>query len=206
MHWPYTKRPDGRIAVTLDNNVWNFSTTRTLILPSNSRANDSPSSLRARSRLRLLGNPSATKAALKDFGARTIAECDITTTWVFGFDSRGPGPRRYGGFDQDVWQSQTEREFYEAIRLQYLTNKSIKKNRLNGNEGDAAVAVIKPRPEYLIIAPPFSASYKLRIRWHRSECEWRANSWLRKGLDDWRAGRSPRLSVKSSVQPHIQVI
>jgi len=24
MRWPYTRRHDGRIAVTLDNNVWNF--------------------------------------------------------------------------------------------------------------------------------------------------------------------------------------
>ena len=24
LHWPYTKRIDGKIALTLDNNVWNF--------------------------------------------------------------------------------------------------------------------------------------------------------------------------------------
>jgi hypothetical protein len=81
-----------------------------------------------------------TKTASKDFIARTIDKAAITTTWVFGFDSGGPGPLRYGGFDHGTWQSQTEREFYEAIRQQLLTNSGVKKSQLSGNEGDAAVA------------------------------------------------------------------
>jgi hypothetical protein len=34
MHWEYTKRPDGGIAVTLDNNVWDFLFLRELDLAS----------------------------------------------------------------------------------------------------------------------------------------------------------------------------
>lgn len=32
MRWPYTGRSDGRIAVTLDNNVWDFLFARNLVL------------------------------------------------------------------------------------------------------------------------------------------------------------------------------
>jgi hypothetical protein len=78
------------------------------------------------------------KTALRDFIARTIAGCETRTTSVFGF--AGPDPQRLGGFGQGTWQSQTEREFYAAIRERFLLGKSEKNSRLTGNEGDAAVA------------------------------------------------------------------
>lgn len=141
MHWPYTKRSDGRIAITLDNNVWNFLYDGNIDLAVELPRERFAIFITRQVEIETLAIPSiTTKAALKQFIARTIAKCGIATTWVFGFDSGGPGPQRYGGFDQGVWQSQTEREFYEAIQQQYLTNKSAKKSQLNGNEGDAAVA------------------------------------------------------------------
>ena len=141
MRWPYTKRADGRIAITLDNNVWNFLYERSIDLSVELPRDRFAIFITREVEIETFAiPPTATKAALKEFIARTIADCEITTTWVFGFDSGGPGPQRYGGFDQGVWQSQTEQEFYEAIRQRYLTNKSTKKSQLNGNEGDSAVA------------------------------------------------------------------
>jgi hypothetical protein len=78
--------------------------------------------------------------AFKEYIAQTIHDCQIKTTWVFGFAAEGPGPQRLGGFDQGVWQSRTESEFYAAIREQYLIGRPEKNSQLTGNEADAAVA------------------------------------------------------------------
>ena len=141
MHWPYTKRTDGRIAITLDSNVWNFLFDKQIALASELPYGKFALFITREVEIETLAIPSNdTKAALKEFIAKTIADAHVTTTWVFGFASEGSGPERYGGFDVGVWQSRTEQEFYEAIRPQYLTNKGIKKSLLGGNEGDAAVA------------------------------------------------------------------
>jgi hypothetical protein len=140
LHWPYTKRTDGKIAITLDNNVWNFLYDRNIDLALELPSEKFAIFITREIEIETSAIPTATKSVLKDFIARTIADCGITTTWVFGFDLGPPETRRYGGFGQGVWQSQTEREFYEAIRQQYLANKGMKKSLLNGNEGDAAVA------------------------------------------------------------------
>jgi hypothetical protein len=141
VNWPYTKRADGRIAITLDNNVWNFLYDRNVDLALELPCDTFAIFITREVEIEILAIPATiSKSALKDFVARTITNCDITTRWVFGFDAGGPGPQRYGGFDQGVWQAQTEGEFYEAIRKQYLTNRGMKKSLLNGNEGDAAVA------------------------------------------------------------------
>jgi hypothetical protein len=141
LHWPYTKRPDGRIAISLDNNVWNFLYDRNIDLALELPPERFTIFITREVEIETLAIPAtATKSSLKDFIAQTIADCGITTTWVFGFSSAGPGPQRYGGFGQGVWQSQTEREFYQAIRHQYLANKGMKKSQLSGNEGDAAIA------------------------------------------------------------------
>ena len=116
LHWSYSKRTDGRIAVTLDNNVWNFFHDRGIDLAGELPRERFAIFITREVEIETLAIPEATKAALKQFIVRTIADCGITTTWVFGFDSGAPGPQRYGGFDQGVWQSQTEREFYDAIR------------------------------------------------------------------------------------------
>lgn len=141
MRWPYTKRADGRIAITLDNNVWNFLYDRNIDLSVELPRERFAIFITREVEIETLAIPSTeSKSLLKSFIARTIADCGVTTTWVFGFDSGGPGPQRYGGFDQGMWQSQTEREFYQAILHQYLTNRGTKRSQLNGNEGDAAVA------------------------------------------------------------------
>ena len=79
------------------------------------------------------------RTALKDYIARTIDSCSIQTTWIFGFAHEGPGPQRHGGFGLGVWQSETQREYYAAIRTRFLEGKPLRKSELARNEGDAAV-------------------------------------------------------------------
>ncbi|MBB5342048.1 hypothetical protein [Tunturiibacter gelidoferens] len=141
MHWPYTERPDGKIAITLDNNVWNFLFDRRIDLASELPSEKFAVFITREVEIETLAIPANdTKVVLKEFIAKAIADCGVTTTWVFGFASEGSGPQRYGGFGQGVWQSKTEQEFYEVIRQQYLVNKGMKRSQLSGNEGDAAVA------------------------------------------------------------------
>lgn len=141
MHWQYTKRPDRKIAITLDNNVWDFLFQRgldlALELPSGEFA------LFITREVEIEGSEipaNASKTALKDYIARTILSCDIKTTSVFGFANEGTESQRVGGFGQGTWQSKTEREFYTAISERYLLGRRETNSGLTQNEGDAAVA------------------------------------------------------------------
>lgn len=141
MSWQYTKRLDGRIALTLDNNVWNFLFDRGLNLASELPLDEFEIFIPREVEIETEAIPvKNSKTPLKDYIARTITDCDIKTTSVFGFAREGPGPQRCGGFGQGVWQSQTEREFYAAISQQYLVGRREKGSQLTENEGDAAVA------------------------------------------------------------------
>jgi len=143
MQWPYKKRTDGKIAITLDNNVWDFLFLKQIDLAVELPPEEFAIFITREVEIETLAIPAAdpTKAALKDYIARTIVSCDIKTTSVFGFaSSHGPGPQRLGGFGQGTWQSQTEREFYAAIRERYLFGKGEKNSQITGNEADAAVA------------------------------------------------------------------
>jgi hypothetical protein len=139
--WAYKKRDDGRIAVTLDSNSWNFFCDRTIDL-----ATELPSTefaIFVTREVEIEGEAIISrteKARLSAFIDQTIVRCGIRTTLVFGFAAEGPGPQRVGGFSQATWQSQTEREFYDAIRVRFLTGQCGKGSQLSGNEADAAVA------------------------------------------------------------------
>lgn len=139
MSWQYTKRDDQKIAITLDNNVWNFLMDNKLDLavelPSDRFTIFIPREVEIEAQAVPLR-----KNELKNFIAHTMARCSIKTTSVFGFATEGPGPQRMGGFGQGTWQSQTEREFYASIRDQYLIGKPEKNSQLTHNEGDAAMA------------------------------------------------------------------
>lgn len=147
VNWQYQKRTDGKIAVALDNNVWDFLFARNIDLASELPSDQFAIFIPREVEIETEAIPAESKAVpaqsnipLKDYIARTIESCDISTTWVFGFASEGPGPQRFGGFDQGTWQSKVETEFYAAIRQQYLVGKSRRKSQLASNEGDAAVA------------------------------------------------------------------
>lgn len=140
MTWQYMKHSDGRIAVTLDSNVWNFLLDRRFDLAVELPLAEFVIFVTREVEIEVLAIPGASKAALRDFIDQTIARCDIKTTSVYGFATEGPGPQRVGGFDQGAWQSQTEREFYAAIGGRFLFGKGEKGSQLTHNEGDAAVA------------------------------------------------------------------
>jgi hypothetical protein len=137
----YTRRTDGKIAVSLDNNVWNLLFEKKLDLASQLPQDQFVISITREIEIETLAIPDyPSKTALKDYIARTIDDCHIRTTSVFGFAREGPGPQRFGGFEQGTWQSQTEQEFYAAISEQYLLGKSEKNSQLTDNEADATVA------------------------------------------------------------------
>jgi hypothetical protein len=89
MNWKYTKRGDGLIAVTLDNNAWDFLFSKEIDL-----ANELPSGefaifITREVEIESRAIPdSESKAMLKDYIARTITRCGIRTTAVFGFATR----------------------------------------------------------------------------------------------------------------------
>src|SRR5713226_4616504 len=86
MSWPYTRRADGKIAVTLDNNVWDFLFHRNINLSTELPARDFALFITREVEIETLAIPDIdVKAALKDYINQTIASCDIKTTYVFGF-------------------------------------------------------------------------------------------------------------------------
>jgi hypothetical protein len=138
--WHYTKRPDGKISVTLDSNVWNFLFDGGVNLASELPSDEFAIFITREVEIETEAISATSKATLMEYIAQAIADSGIKTTSVFGFASEGPGPQRCGGFDQGVWQSQTEREFYAAITQRFLVGRREKRSQLTENEGDAAVA------------------------------------------------------------------
>ena len=140
MPWQFTKRSDARIAVTFDNNVWDFFFSNGMDLAVELPRDQFALFITREVEIETLAIPTdEARAALKEYIAHTIESCGIETTWVFGFAHEGPGPERYGGFDLGVWQSKTEQEYYAAIQQRFLDGKSTRKSELLHNEGDAAV-------------------------------------------------------------------
>ena len=144
MNWPYTTRPDGKIAVTIDNNVWNFLFDRGINLaselPSDRFALFIPREVEIES-LVIKGNTEY-RARLIEYINKTRTDCNInfTTTSYFGFaEASGGGPQVVGGFGHGTFRSPTEIGFYELISNQLL-GKSEKGSGLTDNEADAAVA------------------------------------------------------------------
>src|ERR1039457_5769276 len=141
MNSPYTRRADGKIAVTLDNNVWDFLFERNVDLAAELRADKF--ALFITREVEIEGMAIKTKKELfllEEYIRNTIKVCNIRTTSVFGFQTADVPLQRLGGFGQGAFQSQTEREFYALIRDQYLLGKSARNSGLTHNEADAAVA------------------------------------------------------------------
>ena len=141
MYWDYVRRSDGKIAITLDNTVWNFLFHRKIDLAVQLPTNRFAIFITREVEIEKDAIPEKeSKRELREYIARTIASANIQTTLVFGFAREEPGPERHGGFDVGVWQSPTETEFYRAIQERLLIGKSEKRSQLSDNEGDAAVA------------------------------------------------------------------
>lgn len=112
MSWEFMKRPDGKIAVTLDNNVWNFLFRRNVDLSSELPPECFVIFITREVEIETLAIPDEeSKRELKEYIARAIASSKIETSWIFGFAHEGPGPQRHGGFDVGVWQSPLKPSF-----------------------------------------------------------------------------------------------
>lgn len=72
MHWPYSERTDGKIALTLDNNVWNFLYDRNIDLAVELPRERFAIFITREVEIETLAIPATTKAALKQFIARTV--------------------------------------------------------------------------------------------------------------------------------------
>lgn len=141
MPWQFRKLTDGKIAVTLDNNVWNFLFHGKIDLMAELPKDRFAISIAREVEIETLAIPdSEEKKALKDYIARTIDSRGISTIRFFGFANEGPGPERRGSFDHAVWASDVQVEFYAAIHQRFLERKGLKNSELFDNEADAAVA------------------------------------------------------------------
>jgi hypothetical protein len=140
MNWPYTKRQDGKIAINLDSNVWDFLFERNITLSNELPTDEFAIFVTREVEIEKLTIPNdISKTPLKKFIEETIVACGIETTSVFGFFVSGQTHQRVGGFDQGTWQSETERQYYAAMPKNYLAGKKPKNSTLTTNEGDAAV-------------------------------------------------------------------
>lgn len=137
----YRTRTHGRIAVTIDSNVWDLFHRLDLRLSTELPNNRFLLFIPREIEIEIVAIPAHhDKEALKTYIAREMADSAIDVTALFGFARQDCGPQRLGGFGFGTFQSEDARGFYAAIREPYLLNRSARKSGLTSNEGDAAVA------------------------------------------------------------------
>jgi len=131
-----------KIALTLDNNVWDFLFLRGIDLAMELPSDEFTISITREVEIETLAiPPKESKEALKAYIDQTIEKCDIRTTSVFGFAHNNPNkPQTMGGFGQGTWQSEAAAKFYKEISPLYLIGKKDTNSLLSGNQADAAVA------------------------------------------------------------------
>jgi hypothetical protein len=139
----YQRRNDGTIAVTIDSNVWNLfhdlGLRLVLALPPERFRLFVPREIEIEIAV-IPDRPN--KADLKEYIRTQVVESNVRTTAVFGFAHQGDGPQRRGGFGFGTFQSEQERQFYGAIREQYLLHKPLTRSQLSRNEADAALGAL----------------------------------------------------------------
>lgn len=136
---PYQSRTDGRIAVTIDSNVWNqlhqLGIDLTAELPASRFVIFVPREIE----IELAAIPDRTdKTALKEYVHRQMQAAGVRVSAIFGF-ATGDGPQRRGGFGFGTFQSHDARTYYAAIKSRFLIGKPQRGSRLSHNEADAAL-------------------------------------------------------------------
>lgn len=140
---PYQRRADGRIAVTIDSNVWDLFQRLDLRLTVELPVTRFVSFIPREIEIELAAIPDRPdKAALKAYIAREMADNAIGVTAAFGFASQAMGPERRGSFGFGTFQSEDARAFYAAVRQPYLLDRPVRGSGLTDNEGDAAAAAL----------------------------------------------------------------
>ncbi len=134
---PYTARPNGRVAVTIDSNVWNqffvLGFDLAVELPATRFALFLPREIEIAA---IPDRPN--KVALKAYIREQMRDASVRVSAVFGFTTQ-TGPQRRGGFGFGTFQSEDARAFYAAIQEPFLIEKPTRNSQLSHNEGDAAL-------------------------------------------------------------------
>jgi hypothetical protein len=136
MRWPYTRRPDGRIAVTLDNNAWDFLFETRIVLASEFPADRFALFIPREVEIESSSVPD--RKAVREYIRQSIEAANVITTSVLGFDT-GEIPQRRGSLSHGTFQSPLEAEVHEELR-RFVSPKKMGSGLMK-NEGDAAVAV-----------------------------------------------------------------
>jgi hypothetical protein len=140
MRWPYTKRSDGRIAVTIDSNVWNMLSKNSIDLSVELPIKEFALFIPRQIEIELHAIPDIeTKKSLRDFICETIVRAEVGTASNFGYSIPG-GPQRLGGFGQGTFVSPIEADIQDELR-RYIDDKPTGSGLMR-NEGDAALAVL----------------------------------------------------------------
>lgn len=142
--WYYQARPDGLVAVSLDNNVWDwlFEHRNTLDL-SEELASDKfalfiPREVEIEHQAIPVRKPG--KIEKRDFIAETIRACGIRTTGYFGFAAPPGVVQRHLAFGVGTFRSPLDGARTDAMR-HFLQSKS-RPTGLMGNETDLRLAVL----------------------------------------------------------------
>lgn len=142
--WQYEPRPDGRVSVSLDNNIWDWLFDRhdtfslSEELPSGRFALVIPREVEIEHQAIPVHKPG--KLEKRAFIAETIRSCSIQTVGYFGFAAPPGVVNRCLGFDCGTWMSELERARTQAMR-HFLESKE-RPTGLVGNETDLRLAVL----------------------------------------------------------------
>jgi len=138
---PFKARPDGKIALTLDNNAWHFFFKEEIDLakelPSERFAITMPREVDIEWQASPDGENNDHR---KRYIEAALSSGTVEVRWLFGFSEMNPanGPRRVAGFDQGVWLEEEERDFVHRFQAHFATA-SMRPTGLKKDEADAWV-------------------------------------------------------------------
>ena len=140
--WPYKRRSDGKIAVVVDSNAWDYLLEKhvdlRVELPLEQFAVFIPREVEIE--LAALKGIDQRKRDLIQYIAEANAASGVQVSSNFGFNTGTGAPQTFGGFG-GTFQSDVEREFYAEVRALFL-NKPSKGSGLADNQADAALGAL----------------------------------------------------------------
>jgi hypothetical protein len=140
--WTYQRRADGRIAVTLDNNLWDFlferrgSITLDREFPQEQFCIFIPREVE----IEHLAIKEHNRLGLRQFIQDTLRACGIVTTGHFGFAASDGELQRSMPFSSGTFMSGEERIRLTVLRERFLRKDKLKGSGLVGNETDISLA------------------------------------------------------------------
>ena len=137
---PFKARPDGKIALTLDNNTWHFFFKEEIDLaeelPSDRFAITMPREVDIEWQAATGGGDNDRR---KRYIEAALSSGIVEVRWLFGFSEMNTsGPQRVAGFDQGVWLDKGEGDFVHRFRAHFATA-ATRPTGLKKDEADAWV-------------------------------------------------------------------